>query len=248
MKTIRMLAWATCLSLLAQAPVAMAACLDSAALARLQDSELQYMVQRIPPAFADALNDGLIRGEMRVDAQADATCSIHWQLALPADEIAEAQALLEAEPAKKIMLSAQGYQIPEHTPVTAIFTFNPTTQQPEHKDTLQTAPLGKLRASVELMYAMLTQARANGQSNPQPWSAPELQALQSSCQPLFQVAAEAASCQCYSQGIAAQFTPRQVRYNRYLMTNPYAFATGNGGAFKQLDKALQARCGLSSTR
>lgn len=230
------------LLLLACAPAS--ACLDQSSLNALADKEMQYLLQRIPPAFADAVSDQLIHGQMTLKA-ADA-CQVHWQLTLPAADIAEAQALLQAEPAKQIMLAAQGYQIPEQGSVEADFAVDPATLQPRHQEILQTAPLGKLRASVELMYALLTQARTSGgQAAQTPWTQAELQSAQVSCQQQFRADDSEKACACYSHGLAEKYSARQVKYNRYLMTNPYAFATGNGGDFKQLDKSLQATCGLA---
>ncbi len=221
------------------------ACLDHPSLLALADKEMQYLLQRIPPAFADAVSDQLIQGQMT--AKASDTCQVRWQLTLPEVDIAEAQTLLQAEPAKQIMLAAQGYQIPEQTNIEAEFAVDQATLQPLHQEVLQTAPLGKLRASVELMYAMLTQARTNSRQEAQlPWAQAELESVQASCQQQFQADDSKKACACYSQGLAEKYSARQVKYNRYLMTNPYAFATGNGGDFKQLDKALQASCGLSS--
>lgn len=221
------------------------ACLDAQALNGLADKEMQYMLQRIPPAFADAVSDQLIHGQMTA-VSADA-CEAHWQLRLPAADIAEAQALLQADPAKQIMLAAQGYQIPEQAVLEADFAVDAGSLQVKHQDTLQTSALGKLRASVELMYAMLTQARANGQSHAQPWTGADKQALAADCQQSPSVKSPAA-CDCYVDGLAEKYSARQVRYNRYLSTNPYAFATGNGAEFKQLDKKLQAECGLAASR
>jgi hypothetical protein len=230
------------LVLLACAPLW--ACLDPSSLQTLADKEMQYLLQRIPPAFGDAVSDQLIQGHMTLKA-AD-TCQVHWQLTLPAADIAEAQALLQAEPAKQIMLAAQGYQIPEQANVEADFVVDQVTLQPVHQEVLQTAPLGKLRASVELMYAMLTQARtSSGQGVQQPWTQAELQSAHTRCQQQFRADNSEKACACYSRGLAEKYSARQVKYNRYLLTNPYAFATGNGGEFKQLDKALQASCGLS---
>jgi len=219
------------------------ACIDESAMKALADKEMQYMLKRIPPAFVDAVTDGVIQGKMMVVA-AD-TCQVRWQLMLPAGEIAEAQALLQADPAKRIMLSAQGYELPEKPVVTAEFSVDAANVQPRHEDTLQTGPLGKLRASVELMYAMLTQARANEQTSGRPWSAEELQSAQASCQQQFRAPQSAPNCECYVQGLAEKYTLRQVRYNQYLSTNPYAFATGNGASFKRLDKSLKTHCGLT---
>lgn len=222
------------------------ACVDDQALQNLAKQEINYMLQRIPPAFADAVSDQQIRGEMTL--QDSASCQVHWQLTLPEADIAEAQALLQAEPAKQIMLAAQGYQLPDRPLLEADFSLDASLSQPKHQETLQTAALGKLRATVELMYAMLTQARANGQGNGQAWTMPEKQALQTSCAQQFQADNAALACQCYSDGLADKFSSRQVKYNQYLASNPYAFATGNGASFKQLDKSLQTNCGLTPAK
>lgn len=219
------------------------ACLDQQSLQILADKEMQYLIERIPPAFADTVSDQLIQSHISLKAADD--CQVRWQLTLPAADIAEAQALLQAEPAKQIMLAAQGYQIPEQEKIEADFSVDAATLQPARNEILQTAPLGKLRASVELMYAMLTQARTNSQDSHSAWTPEELQSVQASCQQQFRPDHRKDACNCYSRGLAEKYSARQVKYNRYLLTNPYAFAAGNGGDFKQLDKALQSSCGLS---
>lgn len=220
------------------------ACLDDASLKTLADQEMQYMLQRIPPAFADAVSDQQVSGSMSVSAMQ--SCQIRWQLQLPAADLADAHALLQADPAKQIMLAAQGYQLPETTGNQADFSLDAASLQPQHRDTLQIAPLGKLRASVELMYAMLTQARADALSTPKPWTSDDQQALKQVCQQHYQADDMTQACDCYAIGLAQKYSYRQVRYNQYLLSNPYAFATGNGAAYKSLDKALHSLCGLQA--
>lgn len=220
------------------------ACVDTVALEKLASSELNYMLNRIPPAFADAVADGQVQGRMQLEA-AD-TCQVAWQLTLPAADMQEAQAILQAQPAKQIMLAAQGYEIPTQSPVIAVFAVDEKRMQPQAKEILQTAPLGKVRASVELMYAMLTQARADGPNPQVAWTATDMEQLNAQCVTQFASQQEIAqSCSCRTQEIAGRFSARQVRYNQYLASNPYAFATGNGEAFKQLDKQSQQHCGLT---
>ncbi len=220
------------------------ACIEASALQKLAESEMGYMLQRIPPAFADAVADGQIQGSMQI--QSAEACQLHWQLTLPAADIEEAQAILQAQPAKQIMLAAQGYAIPAQTSLDVLFLLDEKRMQPQPKEALQTAPLGKLRASVELMYALLTQARADDAGSHPAWTVPETQALNAHCAEQF-VAKEdiQQACACRTQEISARFTARQVRYNQYLSSNPYAFASGNGDGFKQLDKRLQQSCGLT---
>lgn len=171
------------------------ACLPPSALTALADQEMQYLLQRVPPAFADAVADQIVQGRMTLhDAS---TCQIGWQMQLPAADVAEAQALLQVDVAKRIMLAAQGYEIPAQTTLTAEFKLAPGSMQIMHNDTLQTAELGKLRASVELMYALLTQARANGLADkPVSWSAAELQTVQAQCGQQFKTAPAGNGCVC----------------------------------------------------
>lgn len=218
------------------------ACLDSQALQQLNQQELAYLNARIPPAFADALEDGQIEGSMRV--QNTQACTIVWQLQLPASDIAAAQQLLAAQPARQIMLRAQGYALPEQSPLTASFALDPSTGQISKSDTLQTAELGKLRASVELMYAMLTQQRANdvveGRAT---WTSAQRSHANADCRQRHAGASEAA-CVCVSDKLAAAIPYRQWRYYSYILSNPYAFASGDGAAIRQLDKQSQQACQL----
>lgn len=219
------------------------ACLDAAALTTLAEREISYMVNRIPPAFADAVSDQLVSGQMRLE-QAE-PCQARWLLTIPMSDIAEAQAILAAQPAKQIMLAAQGYEIPSQSQLEAVLNVDAQAIKPKAKEELQTAALGKLRASVELMYAMLTQARADSPTQAVPaWSAKEVDTLNNQCAQQFNADNLTQACDCRTQAIAKQYRLRQVTYNQYLSSNPYAFATGNGESFKQLDKKLQASCAL----
>lgn len=221
------------------------ACIEASALQKLAEGEMSYMLQRIPPAFADAVADGEIKGSMQI--QSAETCQLHWQLTLPAADIEEAQAILQAQPAKQIMLAAQGYEIPAQTSLGALFLLDEKRMQPQPKEVLQTASLGKLRASVELMYAMLTQARADVTGSHPVWTASEIQTLNAHCAEQFVAKKDIQqACACRTQEITARFSARQVRYNQYLLSNPYAFASGNGDGFKQLEKRMQQSCGLGA--
>ena len=224
------------------------ACLDDAAVTRLASQELQALMQRIPPAFADTVEDGHIQSRMTQVAGDD--CQAMWQLTLPAQDLEEARAVLQAQPAKQIMLAAQGYEIPQQTTLQAVFRVDAAALKPQAKEALQTTELGKLRTTVELIYALLTQARADTVNQQlAPWSGPQMAALNQDCQQQFTATASAAeACSCRSTGLSARFSARQVRYNAYLNSNPYAFASGHGAVFKQLDKQLQAECGLSPVK
>lgn len=218
------------------------ACLTTSAVDAVLKQEIATLKQRIPPAFADTLEDGLIQASLTL--QDTDTCTLNLTMQLPQADIDEAQTLLAAQPAKQIMLAAQGYRLPEQTRLQVSYRYDVANKQPFANEILQTGALGQLRANVELMYAMLTQARANpaNTSSGLPlWQAAQRQQAQGICSTM-NPQLSAAACACWVNGMAEKVTYRQLTYYQYLNSNPYAFASGQGASLKTVDKALQQQC------
>lgn len=216
-----------------------AACLNEANLQKIGQAEMAYMLGRIPPAFADAVADKKIT--LMTSAADPTACQANVLITLPQEDITEANALLERDPAKKIILFSQGYALPDATKLTATFNVANDTLEVAHQDTLHTAELGKLRASVEMMYAMLTQARANVENNSRndkPWSQAYSAQYLSSCKKQ----AHAVNCECQMQKIAKIVTERQMRYVDYIHSNPYAHGTGAGKSVAALKRTIDDSC------
>ncbi|HEY0562449.1 MAG TPA: hypothetical protein VGD04_03920 [Methylophilus sp.] len=229
-------------------PTVDASCLNEAQLATLQQIETQFLLGRIPPAFAHALQDKQVKLAITEATDAADTCSAKLTVEVPADDLAAANRLLEADIAKKIMLSAQGYALPESTQLEAVFKVDPVTLALPAKEGLQVAALGKVRASVEMMYAMLTQAHANidmNTPNTVAWSAEFLAQQLKACEETFAATANVQSaCACRAEGIAKQVSERQMAYISYVKSNPYALATGATGTYDVLEKNVNLGCGL----
>ena len=229
---------------------ALAACLTDAQLTQLNQKETAYMLGRIPPAFAHALEDKKLIIETK--SAIDEPCTANLTIAIPEADLAEANKILDADIAKKIMLTGQGYSLPESTQVQASYLVAQEKGGPAEKEELQTKPLGKLRASVELMYATLTQARAEvkeDQQNAQPWR-DEFKAKQvASCQQTMsaQQAIDTA-CFCQANGLEAMVSQRQLDYLNYIKSNPYAMATGSDKTFNIRLEKLNDQCGLKTKR
>ena len=225
---------------------AQAACLNDAVLQQVSQNELNYMLGRIPPAFADAVADKDVSVKA-VAAEADA-CSATIVVTVPEQDIQAANAILARDPAKKIILFSQGYSLPETTQLSALFKLDEKTLQVAHQDTLHSAELGKLRASVEMMYAMITQARADidAQSrNSMPWGKEFAQQQNANCSKSFINSANvAAGCECQVQKLAEVVSERQMRYLDYINSNPYAQGTGSGKNFAEIKRSVDANCGL----
>ncbi len=227
---------------------AKAACLNPTQLTTLAQNEQNYLINRIPPAFGHAVTDQQVVLQV-TEVSAD-SCTANLSMTIPATHLEEANALLEADPAKKIMLSAQGYALPSSTKVDAVFKVSPATLDVLASETLQTAALGQLRASVEMMYSMITQSRANqvtGSENTTPWSATYQQTNASKCAEkwIAQSGQDTVSaCACRAKQLSAQVNERQMAYIDYVRSNPYAMATGSSQSFATLEKQALLACGL----
>lgn len=127
-------------------PMLSKACLKDEQLLKLVKKEQAYLLERVPPAFGDAVQAGLLKMEVRAE-QAEA-CSARLTFSLPNLDLDQARALLDADIAKKIMLNAQGYGLPETTNPSAVFKVDVDKLMPSKSEVLQTSELGKLRASV----------------------------------------------------------------------------------------------------
>lgn len=222
---------------------AQAACLNDAALQQVAKNELNYMLGRIPPAFADAVADKSVSLKaLSADSEA---CAAKIEMTVPEQDIATANELLARDPAKKIILFSQGYSLPETTQLSATFKLDEKTLAVAHPDTLHSAELGKLRASVEMMYAMITQARADvdpNARNTQAWSKEFTQQHIADCKKSFSNGD--AGCECQVSKLAEVIGEKQMRYVDYVYSNPYALGTGTGKNFAELKRNVDASCGL----
>lgn len=225
--------------MMVQSCLSVASCLNNDQLDRLKQAETQYLINKIPPVFKHSLQAHLIQ----IDVQAidNADCQAKLIVTLPQAEIDEARLVLEAQPAKKIMLSAQGYALPESTKETAVFNLEATNLMIANADILQTAPLGKLRASIELMYAFLTQKRAEvsvNQQNSAPWPREITQQTVANCR----VKLKEAVCTCIANEYAKTIPAHQMEYIQSIRENPYAYATGAINGFEQIKQKAEAAC------
>jgi hypothetical protein len=225
---------------------AQAACLNETALQQVAQNEMNYMLGRIPPAFADAVADKTVSLKaFAVDAE---TCSAKIEMLVPEQDVKEANEILARDPAKKIILFSQGYTLPETTQLSALFKLDEKTLQVAHEDTLHSAELGKLRASVEMMYAMITQARADidpMSRNSVAWGKEFAQQQIAHCNKTFSNSANlATACECQVTKLAEVVSEKQMRYVDYINSNPYAQGTGSGKNFAEIKRNIDASCGL----
>jgi hypothetical protein len=225
--------------MMVQSCLSFAGCLNNDQLDLLKQAETTYLINKIPPVFKHSLQANLIQ----IDVQAidDAECQAKLIVNLPQAEIDEAHQVLDAQPAKKIMLSAQGYALPASTKEEAVFYVDSATLMVANADVLQTAPLGKLRASIELMYAFLTQKRAEvspSQLNSEPWPNEITQQTVVNCSAKLKEAV----CTCVASEYAKTIPAHQMEYIQSIRENPYALATGAINGFELIKQKAEAAC------
>jgi hypothetical protein len=227
------------LLLICQVSSAFATCLSDSQLDQLAQAEVGYLTQKIPPVFKHTLAEKKIKVEIQALAGDD--CKAKLVIQLPQADVDEANAFLEGQPAKKIMLSAQGYALPQGTDHEAIFNVDVNQLTITDADILQTAPMGKLRASVELMYAFLTQKRAEltpAQGNDAPWPDEIKQQELAHCSTNKAISA----CGCIVDQYALKIPAQQMEYIQYIRTNPYALAMGADQVYEEMKQNAASAC------
>lgn len=227
------------LLLICQLSSVFASCLSDSQLDQLTQAEVAYLTQKIPPVFKHTLADQKIKVE--IQAAAGDGCQAELVVQIPQADIDEANAFLDAQPAKKIMLAAQGYALPQGTDHRAVFDVNVDQLTIADADILQTAPLGKLRASMELMYAFLTQERAQlsaAQANDVPWSDAIKQQELAHCT----ANKTTSACRCIVDQYALKITEHQMEYIQYIRTNPYALAMGADQVYEDVKQNAASAC------
>lgn len=227
------------LVLMLQVSISTAACLSDQQLQQLTNNELNYLSQKIPPTFEHAYQQNKISINV-VHAEND-PCQAQLLVTVPQSDVDEAHAILETQPAKKIMLTAQGYALPIGEVHAATFSVDVDTLKIDEKAFLQTAPLGKLRASLELMYAFLTQKRAEvipSNLNQSAWPKNIKQQVVNSCSAHQSLAV----CTCLADTYEKKITANQMEYIQYVRANPYALATGANQGFEAIKLTAEAAC------
>lgn len=219
----------------------LATCLSNSQLNELTEKETNYLSQKIPPAFKHALEAKEV--SVVVEAVDGEACSAKLVVKLPQAHIDEANAILDAQPAKKIMLGAQGYELPQKKVNEASFIVDASSLAIASPDILQTAEFGKLRASLELMYAFITQKRAEvigDQQNTDPWPSALTKQVAANCSEK----GSASTCACMAEQYATKLTAHQMEYITYIRENPYALATGANDGFEIMKRNAESVCNV----
>lgn len=224
------------------------ACDNPAALKQLQVRESQILLKNAP-SFRHGWDEGNIRLRFgQGQASADG-CTASMQLELPQVDLDEVNAYLERHPAKRILLGAQGYGVPEQRIITIDYRYrldsgSALAQNEGNKS------LNDLHHSIEFMYQLLAQTRAeiNAEStNSIAWPASVRAEEFKRCTQTLKTERETieVACNCRVDKLASKLSPRQMELVDFLRDQPYSAATGALIGYTEQSKAINHSCGLS---
>ncbi len=209
----------------------------------LESSELL----KNPTAFAHGWQDADITLKF-AELSGTENCTANLQLNLPQRDLDEVNAHLDQNPAKRILLGAQGYRVPESTAINLPYQFALDNGQVVSRNEGNKA-LSDLHNSLQFMYQLLTQLRAEVKADSQnlsPWPDKTKTQWLTQCQQAFANNAADANtgCACKVENLAKIYTGRQMELIEDLQSHPYSATSAALIRFKELDKSMNQSCGL----
>lgn len=224
------------------------ACNDAATLDALYKLESAKLLENAP-TFRHAWDDKNIQLSF-TDAKPTAQgCVATMQLTLPKQDLDEVNASLDENPAKRILLGAQGYTVPDNTisKVDYFYTLN-NGQLSLANDGSQA--LKSLHSNIEFMYQSLAQERIvlkPDTGNTVAWSELDKAAEQKSCMTQYKASVDlATACSCRADKLSTKLSPRQIELVAFIQNQPYSAATGVLSSYKQASKEINEACNLTA--
>ena len=217
------------------------ACDDAQESKRLIELETNKLLGNAP-TFKHGLEDKAIKINISNAGSEKGHCVAKMILTLPQQDLDEANNYLNENPAKKILLSAQGYGIPEKM----------VSEIPYHYEILNGAPtpisaenleLKSLYNNIEYTYQLLAQLRINIEGSPTnsvAWSDDETKNEYLSC--MKSKTYSEAQCNCRVKKLSNSLSPKKMELINFIQNQPYSVATGAMNSYLQFSKAINESC------
>ncbi len=198
------------------------------------------------PAFKHGWEDQAIQLSFSDFKTTPTGCLATLHLTLPQQDLDEVNADLNANPAKRILLAAQGYEIPQQTinrveyhyqiidgKVSALAADNPART--------------RLYNNVEYLYQSLSQLRIalkKGIKNNVPWDERLKQKEVAHCTSNYTVPVGNLefACICRIDNLSRIMSPRQIELVHFIESQPYSVATGALNAYTHTSKEINEDC------
>ncbi|WP_137719822.1 hypothetical protein [Methylobacillus flagellatus] len=226
---------------------AASACDSEQQRAALYALESQKLLEH-GPSFRHGWEDKAITLSIENPANAAAqACKAELLVQIPQQDLDEVNRYLDQNPAKRILLGAQGYSVPASNSIRVETAYRLSntgditlTDSPDraYKD---------MHNSLEFMYQLLAQLRTEvtaSSHNTQAWPATLLTEERKQCAVTLKAQDIAAACACRTDALATKISPRQMELVHTLLQQPYSTATGALISYTTFSKQVNQQCGL----
>lgn len=213
------------------------ACDTASLIPIFQTNETKTLLENAP-TFKHAWQDKTILLSLQADP--NQACNLMMQLNIPQQDIDEAKQHLDANPAKRILLAAQGYALPESNQQQLTIALNQQGELTENNPALK-----QLHSNLEYMYQLLAQLRTEilpNQTNTTAWPNAQKQTLLDECNAKH---SNDSGCNCRLNAFEKTINPKQMELITFIEQQPYSKATGALASFVAFDKQTRFSCGLN---
>ena len=220
------------------------ACADSDDMAQLKQIESEKLLSNAP-TFKQAWIEKTISIKFTPKRTIDNQCMASFEIQLPQKDIDEATQHLDQNPAKRILLAAQGYAVPDKISIETPFYYQMTNGRAVPSE-LKNTELKSLHNNLEYTYQLLAQLRANVDEksvNETSWSTEEINAAIQTCRDKQSSKSEAVNfCPCRIEQLSKNISAKQMELINYIETQPFSVATGSLNVFQKLSEKVNHEC------
>lgn len=197
------------------------------------------------PAFKHGWEDKAIQLSFSDSKTTSTGCVATMQLILPRQDLDEVNADLNANPAKRIQLAAQGYEVPQMVNRVE-YHYQMVDGQVKPLANANHA-LTNLYHNVEYLYQSLSQQRValkKGIKNTTPWDDKLKQSEMGHCKANYTVMIGNLdfACTCRIDNLSRIMSPRQIELVHFIESKPYSVATGALKAYSHTSKEINEDC------
>ena len=193
------------------------------------------------PTFRHAWNDQKISVSFSESQTKDDYCTMEMTIKLPNEDIKQVNQYLEANPAKRILLAAQGYGVPNES-TTVEYFYEPDGSDLNEKN----QALNQLHNNIEFTYQTLAQERAiipDNASNKMPWSQAMVQTERTNCEAAATKQNQPNNhCTCRVEKLSDMLSERQMELVHFIQSQPFSAATGVLNNFNKISTNVNNVC------
>lgn len=210
--------------------------------------ETEKLLQNAP-SFKHGWDAKAIRLQVTKDDADQDTCVANLTLTIPQQDIDAVNAFLDQNPAKRILLAAQGYQVLTNTKTVVDYRYKVKDGKIVDENKLNQA-LNQFHSSIEYMYQQLAQIRASvppDSQNTIVWPTRTREDAINTCLTTnFFANNNKSTCTCRVDKLVKIISPTQMALIDFIETQPYAIAAGALSDYYEHSHAINNTCGIKN--